>query len=160
MDEHRNSTKSSLKDHRIIGSIIALALGDAFGAPYEGGLIERLVWAIVGRSKGKRRWTDDTQMTINIIESLVSCGRIDQNDLAFRFAQSCRWSRGYGPSAAKMSFLTGEPSSAGVVNTEKTQCIVWSQDKLKHLEQLNQALLMKLQVTSGSDLIHKLQSYK
>jgi uncharacterized membrane protein YraQ (UPF0718 family) len=65
-----------------------------------------------------------------------------------------------GSFVAEMSFLTGEPSSADVVNTEKTQCIVWSKDKLKNLEQLNQSLLMKLQVTLGKDLTHKLQSYK
>ena len=64
-------------------------------------MVERAVWAIVGKKNGKRRWTDDTQMTINVIESLVACGRVDQNDLAHRFAQSYQWSRGYGPGAAK-----------------------------------------------------------
>ncbi|MFQ5586472.1 MAG: ADP-ribosylglycohydrolase family protein [Thermodesulfobacteriota bacterium] len=91
-----------MKKDRIIGSVLALALGDAFGAPYEGGIVERAVWALVGKRNGKRRWTDDTQMTIDVIESLVSCGRADQEDLARRFAQSYRWSRGYGPGAAKV----------------------------------------------------------
>jgi len=62
-----------------------------------------------------------------------------------------------GSFVGEMSFLTGEPASADVVNVEKIQCIVWSKDKLKQLEQLNQALLMKLQVTLGKDLTHKLQ---
>jgi len=62
-----------------------------------------------------------------------------------------------GSFVAEMSFMTGEPSSADVVNSEKTRCIVWSKEKLKHLQQLNQDLLMKLQVTLGKDLTYKLQ---
>lgn len=31
--------------------------GDAFGAPYEGGILERAVWAFVGKRNGKRRTT-------------------------------------------------------------------------------------------------------
>ncbi len=91
-----------LKTDRIVGSVLALALGDAFGAPYEGGILERAVWALIGRRHGKRRWTDDTQMTVDVIESLVACRRVDQNDLARRFSQSYRWSRGYGPSTARV----------------------------------------------------------
>ena len=63
-----------------------------------------------------------------------------------------------GSFVAEMSFMTGEPSSADVVKTENTRCIVWSKEKLKHLEQLNQDLLMKLQVTLGKDLTFKLQN--
>lgn len=93
---------TDVKTDRIIGSLLALALGDAFGAPYEGGIMERAAWALVGKKNGKRRWTDDTQMTIDVVESLVACGRVDQNDLARRFAQSYQWSRGYGPGAARV----------------------------------------------------------
>ncbi len=87
---------------RIVGSVLGLALGDAFGAPYEGGLVEQTLWALIGRSKGRRRWTDDTQMTIDVIESLLACRGVDQNDMAQRFAASYRWWRGYGPGAAKL----------------------------------------------------------
>ncbi len=52
------------KKDRMIGTLLASALGDAFGAPYEGGLPERLLWALIGGRKGIRRWTDDTQMSI------------------------------------------------------------------------------------------------
>jgi len=82
--------------------VLGLALGDAFGAPYEGGILERALWSMLGTSNGKRRWTDDTQMTIDVIESLLACRCVDQNDLAHRFARSYRWSRGYGPGAAKV----------------------------------------------------------
>jgi poly(ADP-ribose) glycohydrolase ARH3 len=102
LDPFTHGIGSDMKTDRIISSVLGLALGDAFGAPYEGGVIERTAWALVGKRNGKRRWTDDTQMTIDVIESLVACGRIDQDDLARRFAKSYRWSRGYGPSAAKV----------------------------------------------------------
>ncbi len=93
---------SEKKTHRFLGSVLGLALGDAFGAPYEGGILERALWCAIGRKGGKRRWTDDTQMTIDVIESLVSCGHVNQDDLAHRFAKSYRWSRGYGPGAAQV----------------------------------------------------------
>ena len=91
-----------MKPDRVISSVLSLALGDAFGAPYEGGVLERATWMLVGKRNGKRRWTDDTQMTIDVIESLVACGRVDQDDLARRFSKSYRWSRGYGPGAARV----------------------------------------------------------
>ena len=90
-----------MKTDRFIGSLLGLALGDAFGAPYEGGIPERALWAWIGTRNGKRRWTDDTQMTIDVIESLLARGDLDQQDLARRFAQSYQWSRGYGPATAK-----------------------------------------------------------
>jgi ADP-ribosylglycohydrolase len=91
-----------VKINRIVGSLLGLALGDALGAPHEGGIIERIVWNVIGTNDGKRRWTDDTQMTIDVIESLVELGQVDQDDLAHRFANSYRWSRGYGAGAAKV----------------------------------------------------------
>jgi poly(ADP-ribose) glycohydrolase ARH3 len=48
------------------------------------------------------RWTDDTQMSLDVAESLVAKGTLDTDDLALRFAASYRWSRGYGPGAAKL----------------------------------------------------------
>ena len=89
-----------MKTKRVMGSLLGLALGDAFGAPYEGGLLERAIWAVIGNRNGKRRWTDDTQMSIDVAESLVKRRGVDPDDLARRFARSYRWSRGYGPGAA------------------------------------------------------------
>jgi poly(ADP-ribose) glycohydrolase ARH3 len=48
------------------------------------------------------RWTDDTQMSIDVAESYLRTGRIDPDDLAATFARSYRWSRGYGPGATKV----------------------------------------------------------
>jgi ADP-ribosylglycohydrolase len=89
-------------EDRFIGSIVAGALGDAYGAPFEGGLFEKCLWKLIGKQSGKYRWTDDTQMSLDIIESLLALGSMDQDDLAHRFAASYRWSRGYGPGAARI----------------------------------------------------------
>lgn len=48
------------------------------------------------------RWTDDTQMTIDLTESYLARGEFDAADLAVRFAGSYRWDRGYGPGTAKV----------------------------------------------------------
>src|SRR5690606_27131421 len=44
----------------------------------------------------------DTQMSLDLAESLVQSGGLHLDDLANRFAKSYRWSRGYGPSAARV----------------------------------------------------------
>ena len=88
---------------QVQGCLLGLALGDAFNAALEGGPIERFVWRLIGTtSEGKRRYTDDTQMSLDIAHSLLACQRLDLDDIASRFATQYRWSRGYGPGAAKL----------------------------------------------------------
>jgi poly(ADP-ribose) glycohydrolase ARH3 len=88
---------------RFVGCLLGLALGDALGAPCEGGVLERLLWRLMGKTRsGAYRFTDDTQMSLDLADSLIARGRLDQDDLAARFAASYRWSRGYGPGAAKV----------------------------------------------------------
>jgi poly(ADP-ribose) glycohydrolase ARH3 len=88
---------------RFEGCLLGLALGDALGAVYEGGLAERVLWSIIGTTQaGQMRWTDDTQMSLDIAESLLAKRGLDADDLALRFARSYRWTRGYGPSAARL----------------------------------------------------------
>jgi len=94
------------------GCMLGLATGDALGAPYEGGVLERLVWRIIGRSSdGCLRWTDDTQMALDLAESLLEEDGVRPGALAKRFASSYRWSRGYGPGAARVlkRIRRGEP---------------------------------------------------
>ncbi|MEA3492310.1 MAG: ADP-ribosylglycohydrolase family protein [Campylobacterota bacterium] len=86
-----------------LGCFFGLALGDALCAPYEGGILERLVWQLISKSReGKTRYTDDTQMSLDVALSLLTQNGIDQNHLAQTFASSYRWSRGYGSAAAKI----------------------------------------------------------
>lgn len=88
---------------RFSGCLLGLALGDALGAPLEGGPIERLLWRLIGHTRaGQMRWTDDTQMSLDLAASLIAHGGLDCDDAARRFAGSYRWSRGYGPGAAKL----------------------------------------------------------
>ena len=99
------------------GCLLGLALGDALGAPLEGGVVERFVWRLIGRTKnGEMRWTDDTQMSLDLAESLIAKGAVDPDDLAQRFARSYRWSRGYGPGAAKLLKRIARGSNWRAVN--------------------------------------------
>lgn len=91
-----------MNEDRFIACFWGTAIGDAYGAPYEGGFLERLLWRILGKTRsGRLRYTDDTQMSLDTARSLLAIGGVDQQDLATRYAASYRWSRGYGISAAK-----------------------------------------------------------
>lgn len=69
-------------EDRFSGCLLGLALGDALGAPYEGNPIERAVWNWLGKTKqGKRRWTDDTQMSLDLAESLLAEGGLNPDRL-------------------------------------------------------------------------------
>jgi poly(ADP-ribose) glycohydrolase ARH3 len=95
--------RMKIKRDKFLGCFMGLSIGDAFGASYEGGPIERLLWRLIGKtSSGKKRYTDDTQMSIDIAQSFLKEGKIEQDSIARHFAKSYRWSRGYGPSAAKL----------------------------------------------------------
>lgn len=85
------------------GCLLGLALGDALGARHEGGILERLLWRLIGTTVwGELRWTDDTQMALDLAESLVANGALYPDDLARRFASGYHWSRGYGPGAGSL----------------------------------------------------------
>ena len=68
--------------NKYIGCFLGLAIGDAFGAPFEGGFIERLLWKVIGKTKdGKQRYTDDTQMSIDLANSFIKNNDINQEHL-------------------------------------------------------------------------------
>ncbi|MBN2344565.1 MAG: ADP-ribosylglycohydrolase family protein [Deltaproteobacteria bacterium] len=91
-----------MNEDNILGAIFASAAGDALGAAYEGGILEKAAWKVLGTRHGKYRWTDDTQMSIDIMESLMSCRAVSQDDIARRFAASYDATLGYGPGAARI----------------------------------------------------------
>ncbi|MCU7833821.1 MAG: ADP-ribosylglycohydrolase family protein [gamma proteobacterium symbiont of Taylorina sp.] len=69
----------------------------------EGGFLEQGLWKLLGKTKaGKIRYTDDTQMSLDVAQSLLEQGKVEQAHLASKFASYYRWSRGYGSGAAKM----------------------------------------------------------
>jgi ADP-ribosylglycohydrolase len=87
-------------EERFRGCLLGLALGDALGAPFEGGVLERATWRLVGlRSPGVLRYTDDGEMALGCAESLAACGGFDADHMARTWAERASWSRGYGPGA-------------------------------------------------------------
>jgi len=83
-----------MSEDRFTGAMLGLALADAIGAAYEGGLV-----AAAGQDL---RWTDDTQMAKVLAHSLIEDGGLDPDRLAQRWAQAVEMSRGYGPGAYKL----------------------------------------------------------
>lgn len=91
------------EQNKFVGCFFGLAFGDAICAPHEGGFAERLLWRMIGTTKaGEMRFTDDTQMSLDIARSFIREGGIKQDKLAQEFSSSYRWSRGYGPSAGRI----------------------------------------------------------
>ncbi len=93
-----DSDKDQLLD-RFLGSAMGTFVGDALGEPVEGwshraiysrfGLLDTMI-----REEG--RYTDDTQMMIGILETLVEKGRFDPAVCAGKFKENFDPGRGYG----------------------------------------------------------------
>ena len=78
------------------GAILGCFLGDAFGSDFEGMDPDRVRFHMGNLSKTfTRHYTDDTDMTLALAESLVQCGRIDPGNIAKQFSLSCDLTRGY-----------------------------------------------------------------
>ena len=96
---------ASLQD-RFAGCLLGLAVGDALGAHFEGRSPEGIAQQyqtpqalIKSPPYGELWYTDDTQMAIGVAETLVACGRIEQDELCRRFAENYVAERGYGRGA-------------------------------------------------------------
>src|SRR5262245_7899589 len=90
-------------EDRFAGSLLGLALGDALGAPHEGGIAGQAVWWLLGF--GKRdllRWTDDTEMAMGLAESLIEKRGLNADHLAALWAERADWKRGYGAGTRKL----------------------------------------------------------
>jgi poly(ADP-ribose) glycohydrolase ARH3 len=104
------------------GALLGTMVGDALGATVEGtdaGRLRAILDALPLMSAPERElnvalfglitgydippgaahYTDDTQMTIGVAESLVAVGDIDEADMARRFVANFQGQRGYGPGA-------------------------------------------------------------
>jgi poly(ADP-ribose) glycohydrolase ARH3 len=110
----------SLRD-KFVGSLLGVLVGDTFGAPVEGwtaerigdvlhilstvpanspyrGLYDNVVGVLSGHvAPGRGGYTDDTQMTIAVAESLIARGGFDGEETAACLAASCDGKRSYGP---------------------------------------------------------------
>jgi len=91
---------TSARRDQCLGAILGLALGDALGAPHEGGSSGRVTADAIRRAPPRElRYTDDTEMAAGLAESLVACGGFDPDHLARTWADRAGPSRGYGPGA-------------------------------------------------------------
>ena len=77
---------------RHVGSLVALAIGDAMGAPLEGSRKPE-VWLAEFRPGGrhfrkKGEFTDDTLQACAVAESLVACGGFCENDLVMKLSDA------------------------------------------------------------------------
>ncbi|MCZ7662478.1 MAG: ADP-ribosylglycohydrolase family protein [Thermoleophilia bacterium] len=87
---------------RFQGALLGTFAGDALGMPLEGmtpqaiahryGVVRDLLPARLGRGT----YTDDTEMTIAVAESLVACRGFDGPHMAGRFLHTAERRRGYG----------------------------------------------------------------
>ncbi|MBI3891414.1 MAG: ADP-ribosylglycohydrolase family protein [Candidatus Wallbacteria bacterium] len=80
--------------NRFKGTLLGCAVGDALGAPFEGKPRSYFQAGTVMLDEYQRlpgyqpgQYTDETQLTIAVAESLINCGRLDSADVAKRFAQ-------------------------------------------------------------------------
>jgi poly(ADP-ribose) glycohydrolase ARH3 len=90
-------------EDKFVGSMLGLALGDALGAPHEGGPIARTAWWALGVGKGGvLRWTDDTEMAVWLARSLIENRGLDPDHLARTWAGEADWKRGYGSGARRL----------------------------------------------------------
>lgn len=94
---------------RFVGCILGHAVGDGIGAPLEG-ITSDLIYHAFGRPSDIvanppvdiLHYTDDTQMTIAVAETLVACGRIEEAALCDAFVRNYDPRRGYGQGARKV----------------------------------------------------------
>jgi hypothetical protein len=63
-----------------------------------------------------------------------------------------------GSFVAEMSFFTGNPASADVFASGPVEYIVWNQEKLRNLNQINPQLFIKIQNVLAKDLAGKIKS--
>ncbi|MEX1141655.1 MAG: ADP-ribosylglycohydrolase family protein [Thermoleophilaceae bacterium] len=83
---------------RALGALLGTFVGDALGMPWEGAPVDSIpaVLEMKGARLGRGTYTDDTQMTIALAESLLRCDGVDEEDLARTFVAHHDPHRGYG----------------------------------------------------------------
>lgn len=84
-------SSKSLKS-RFAGCLLGLALGDSLGAPFEGMPGGEYSYSC----ERPLIYTDDTQMMINLTESILSCRVVDPENIAQSFVRGFSPGRGYG----------------------------------------------------------------
>lgn len=98
-------TSQEILQDKFRGAILGCFLGDAFGSGFEGMNPEKVRFHMGNldspsgcRSVSKnilRRYTDDTDMTLALAESIIQSGKVNPEDIAKQFCLTCDLTRGY-----------------------------------------------------------------
>lgn len=106
-------------EDKFAGCMLGLALGDALGAPHEGGLLGQAAWWLLGVGRrGVLRWTDDAEMAMGLAKSLIENRGLDADALARAWADNADWKRGYGSGARRLLAKIREGADWRVANRE------------------------------------------
>ncbi|MCF2527262.1 ADP-ribosylglycohydrolase family protein [Yinghuangia soli] len=95
------SASDSVAASRARDSLLALSVGDAFGAQF---FVPENLPRLRNRQlpQAPWPWTDDTEMACAVYAELAVQGHIDQDRLAASFARHHDFDRGYGPTVNRM----------------------------------------------------------
>lgn len=91
---------------KAIGTLLGCMCGDVLGACVEGWSADRIhitypkgLTNFQQHYRGYGRYTDDTQMTIALSDSIINVGRVDPKHVAMSYSKYFDMARGYGQSA-------------------------------------------------------------
>ena len=102
MDTIPMSLSHDILQDKFRGAILGCFLGDAFGAGFEGMSPDRAAFHLNVLSKeAPRQYTDDTDMTLALAESISESGKIDPEGISKHFSLSCDLTRGYATGTIK-----------------------------------------------------------
>lgn len=94
---------------RFVGSMLGCAFGDVLGSAVEMQLRSEILQHHPGllrdflpSGRGFGCYTDDTEMTLALARSILSCGKVDGAACAAAYAQAFTPGRGYGRSAVRV----------------------------------------------------------
>src|SRR3990172_163745 len=86
-----------LKD-QFVGCLLGLMTGDALGRPAKDHTAEQLLEQdAFGQEMIGGFYTEDTELTFSVVESLLAEERVNPDDLALRFASNLNPMRGHNP---------------------------------------------------------------
>jgi ADP-ribosylglycohydrolase len=89
-------TSQEILQDKFRGAILGCFLGDAFGSGFEGMNPNQAMFHMDALSKRfPRSYTDDTDMTLALGESIIQSGEIDPEEIAKQFSLTCDLTRGY-----------------------------------------------------------------
>jgi poly(ADP-ribose) glycohydrolase ARH3 len=85
---------------RFRGALLGCVLGDSFGSVLEGfSLNDQRLERLVSRRRAQRqpwRYTDDTEMALGVVRSLLDCGGLNDSHLMETWSDNYDPARGYG----------------------------------------------------------------